>query len=34
VLLAVHAERLDLDKIRELLESARPRELDVVNWQK
>jgi hypothetical protein len=34
VLLAVHAERNDLGKIRELLASARPRELDVVNWEK
>ena len=34
VLLAVHAAAIDLDKIRELLASTRPRELDVVNWEK
>ena len=34
VLLAVHAADIDLDKIRELLASTRPRELDVVNWEK
>ena len=34
VLLAVHAAPIDLDTIRELLASARPRELDVVNWEK
>ena len=33
VLLAVHAEPEDLDGIRELLGSARPRELEVVNWE-
>ena len=31
VLLAVHADRNDLDKIRELLAATRPRELDIVN---
>jgi len=34
VLLAVHAAAIDLDKIRELMASTRPRELDVVNWEK
>jgi len=33
VLLAVHAVPVDVDKIREVLASARPRELDVVNWE-
>jgi hypothetical protein len=34
VLLGVHAAPADLEKIREVLASARPRELDVVNWEK
>ena len=34
VLLAVHASPVGLDAIRAALESAGPRELDVVNWDK
>ena len=33
VLLAVHAAAIDQVEDRELLASARPRELDVVNWE-
>jgi hypothetical protein len=33
VLLAVHASPVALDTVREALTSARPRDLDVVNWE-
>jgi hypothetical protein len=33
VLLAVHAAPIDLETIREALAAARPRELEVVNWE-
>src|SRR5829696_9149471 len=34
VLLAVHASPVGLEAVREALASTRPRDLDVVNWEK